>query len=246
MGTPLTTHGDSTIMLTKLVALISLAAVCTASPAKRQLPTCSNAFVLTTNPCVSGQGRTYYPVPNDNTKFVQCDILGGAYVVQCPQGQVYNQALNSCQLPQPLVTPTKAPANPCTAAAISAGKLYYAVAGDKTKFYQCTGVGQLQIDSCPANLVWSQARVSCVLPQGTQLVNPTAVPVQQNLNNPCTSAQIANGNLYFAHPDPTKFIQCDLIGNAYEMLCPTNLVWNQYYEVCVSSFQTGGAILGKK
>merc|ERR1712154_42652 len=223
----LTTHSHSTIMLTKLAALISLAAVCTASPAKRQLPTCSNAFVLTVNPCVSGQGRTYYPVPNDNTKFVQCDILGGAYVVQCPQGQIYNQALNSCQLPQPLVPATNAPpANPCTAAAISAGKLYYAVAGDKTKFYQCTGVGQLQIDSCPANLVWSQARVSCVLPQGTP--NPTAVPVQQNLNNPCTSAQIASGNLYFAHPGPT------------------NLVWNQYYEVCVSSFQTGGTILGRK
>merc|ERR1712154_605609 len=73
------------IMISHTLCLALLVAVAYAEPKTRQLPTCTNAFVLASNPCASGAGRTYYPVPNDNTKFVQCDILGGAYVVQCPQ-----------------------------------------------------------------------------------------------------------------------------------------------------------------
>jgi len=232
-------------MLGKICALVALAVAVRGAPEKRQLPTCTNAFVLPTNPCSSGQGRTYYPVPNDNTKFVQCDILGGAYVVQCPTGQFYNQALNSCQRPQQVtVRPTNAPAqNPCSSQAINSGQIYFTFPGDNTKFYQCTGVGQIQVAQCPQNLIWSQNRVSCILPQGTPAVAVTQTTGANNLNNPCTPQQVAANNLYFAHPDPSKFIQCDLSGNAYEMLCPTNLIWNQYYEVCTSSFN--GQPIGK-
>merc|ERR1712154_439120 len=237
-------HPPTSNMLAKIVALVALVAVSNAAPEKRQLPTCTNAFTLTTNPCTRG-GRTYFPVPGDNQKFVQCDILGGAYVVQCPTGQLYNPTLNACQTPQ-IATPAPQPANPCTAAAINAGTIYFTYPGDNTKFYQCTGIGQLNVAQCPANLIWSQARVSCTLPAGTSVSVPvTQTPVQPGLNNPCTPQQIAAKNLYFAHPDPTKFIQCDLMGNAYEMVCPTNLIWNQYYEVCDSSFALNPSI-GKK
>lgn len=51
----------------------------------------ADGFQLTSNPCQSGQGRVYYAVPGDATKFVQCDVLGRAYIVQCPAGLVYNQ-----------------------------------------------------------------------------------------------------------------------------------------------------------
>ena len=51
----------------------------------------ADTFALTSNPCQSGQGRVYYAVPGDASKFVQCDPLGRAYVVQCPSGLVYNQ-----------------------------------------------------------------------------------------------------------------------------------------------------------
>jgi len=235
-------------MLTKALVLISLAVFATAAPEqKRQIQTCTNAFTLTSNPCSTGQGRTYYSVPGDNTKFVQCDILGGAYVVQCPTGQFYNPTRNSCQLPQAQVTAAPQ-TNPCTIGATSAGAIYFTFPGDQTKFYQCTGLGQLQVAQCPTNLIWSQSRVSCVLPAGTN-VTPTRIPVLQpantGFNNPCTSQQLSAHNMYFTHPDPHKFIQCDLVGNAYAMDCPTNLIWNQYYEVCTSSFNLNGQI-GRK
>merc|ERR1712154_560846 len=109
MGT--STTSTTSNMLAKIVTLVALVAVSNAAPEKRQLPTCTNAFTLTTNPCTRG-GRTYFPVPGDNKKFVQCDILGGAYVVQCPTGQLYNPTLNACQTPQ-IATP--APQRPTPA-----------------------------------------------------------------------------------------------------------------------------------
>jgi len=229
-------------MLTKICFVAFSLALISAEVDRRQLPTCTNAFQLTTNPCASGAGRTYYPVPNDNTKFIQCDIFGGAYVVQCPSGLVYNQATNSCQKPQTVVAPTQPAANnPCTAQAITGGTIYFTFPGDSQKFYQCTGIGQLSVLQCPNNLVWSQARISCVLPQGTVAVAPIQ---QQSIQNPCTPQQLATKSLYFAHPSPNKFIQCDLSGNAYEMDCPTGLVWNQYLEVCASAFQQG--VVGRR
>jgi len=227
-------------MISHTLCLALLVAVAYAEPKTRQLPTCTNAFVLASNPCASGAGRTYYPVPNDNTKFVQCDILGGAYVVQCPQGQFYNSVRNSCQLPQAVAT--AAPANPCVGAT-SASSIYFTFPGDNTKFYQCTGLGQLQVAQCPTGLVWSQSRVSCVLPNGAAY-NP-AVVVNPVVNNPCTQQQLAAGNMYFTHPDPHKFIQCDLVGNAWPMDCPNNLIWNQFAEVCTSSYNLAAGV-GKK
>merc|ERR1712244_161499 len=93
------TTSTTSNMLAKIVALVALVAVSNAAPGKRQLPTCTNAFTLTTNPCTRG-GRTYFPVPGDNQKFVQC-----------PTGQLYNPTLNACQTPQ-IAPPAPQPANP--------------------------------------------------------------------------------------------------------------------------------------
>jgi len=227
-------------MLAKIFALTLVVVVASAAPKKRQLPTCTNAFTLTVNPCTSGQGRTYYPVQGDPTKFVQCDILQGAYVVQCPQGLLYNQATNSCQQPQAAVATTPAPSNPCTVQNINSGSIFFAYAPDNTKFQQCTAVGQVSIVQCPKNLVWDQNRVSCVLQRTNTGVPAATQSPTTTLNNPCTPQQIAANNLYFAHPDPSKFIQCDLVGNAYEMLCPSGLIWNQYFEVCSANYQLVG------
>ncbi|WAR24965.1 hypothetical protein MAR_010669 [Mya arenaria] len=42
--------------------------------------------------------------------------------------------------------------------------------------------------------------------------------------NPCTAQAISAQALFFSHPDPTKFIQCDLQGNAFVQRCPSGLV----------------------
>ncbi|XP_033745460.1 uncharacterized protein LOC117330973 [Pecten maximus] len=63
---------------------------------KRQVPNCVNTFQNVPNPCTSNSNRVYFPHPLDNTKFLQCDRFGRMYIVQCPAGELYNQATTSC------------------------------------------------------------------------------------------------------------------------------------------------------
>ncbi|XP_033745461.1 uncharacterized protein LOC117330975 [Pecten maximus] len=63
---------------------------------KRQVPNCVNTFQNVPNPCTSNSNRVYFPHPGDNTKFLQCDRFGRMYIVQCPAGELYNQATTSC------------------------------------------------------------------------------------------------------------------------------------------------------
>lgn len=206
---------------------------------------CPNSFQLTSNPCKAGQGRVYYAVPGDASKFVQCDVLGRAYVVQCPAGLVYNQATTSCQAPQPVTQAPVVVNTPCTAQALQQGQVYFPYPGDKTKFYECTGIGQVQVLQCPNGLVWDTTRVACVYAAGTSTVlQPTVFPQTQPFNNPCTTQQLSGNHYYFAHPDPTKFIQCDNAGQAFVVSCPSGLVWNQYYEVCSSAFAQNPSVVG--
>lgn len=48
------------------------------------------------NPCTTGKSQVFYPHPNDNTKFIQCNALGEMYIIQCPAGKLYNSATVSC------------------------------------------------------------------------------------------------------------------------------------------------------
>ena len=61
--------------------------------------------------------------------------------------------------------------------------------------------------------------------------------------NPCTVTNIGKGNLYFiVATDKTKFIECDLNGNANVLTCPSQLVWDQTRLSCVYNFQLGMAV----
>lgn len=42
--------------------------------------------------------------------------------------------------------------------------------------------------------------------------------------------------------DKTKFIECDLNGNANVLVCPSHLVWDQNRLSCVYNFQLGIAV----
>ncbi|XP_076470817.1 uncharacterized protein LOC143300774 [Babylonia areolata] len=241
------------MLVTSLITAAAVLGLSLAAPSedrgeKRQLVLnpnngCPGTFQLAANPCKSGQGRVYYTVPGDASKFVQCDVLGRAYVVQCPTGLVYNQATTSCQAPLPVTqTPSVVVStSPCTAQALQQGQVYFPYPGDSAKFYECTGVGQVQVLQCPQGLVWDGSRIACVYAAGAGagagvVVQPTAFPTSQPFTNPCTAQQLAGNHYYFAHPDPTKFIQCDNTGQAFVNSCPSGLVWNQYSEVCSSAF----------
>ena len=67
---------------------------------------------------------------------------------------------------------------------------------------------------------------------------PTSGTSVGDLSKNCTPANISAMKLFFAHPDPNKFIQCDLWGDVYVLNCPAGLVWNQFSETCASAYVT--------
>lgn len=52
--------------------------------------------------------------------------------------------------------------NPCTTQSSLVGNVYYPVAGDNTKFIQCTPQGQAVVLTCPSSMMWNAAIQSCV------------------------------------------------------------------------------------
>lgn len=59
--------------------------------------TISDSYQNVVNPCRSNaNNRVYYPHPRDQTKFLQCDVFGRMFVIQCPAGEIYNQATTTC------------------------------------------------------------------------------------------------------------------------------------------------------
>ncbi|XP_076469597.1 uncharacterized protein LOC143299942 [Babylonia areolata] len=149
----------------------------------------------------------------------------------------------------PVVLPTSN--NPCTPSNVALGKLYFSFPGDKTKFYECDLKGNAQVVSCPPSLQWSQNVMSCVYPltqqtTGTpggtasqQTPKPTPQLPSGHPSNPCTAKAVAAGRFFFPHPDPNKYIQCDMWGDAFTNSCPTKLVWNAYLQTCYSPLFSG-------
>lgn len=237
-----------------LVVLTILVGIAVAAPGREKRQACTiDPFQNVPSPCANNPTqKVYFPHPSDNTKFLQCDVYGRMYIIQCPNGEIYDNGLTSCRVANPVVTQPPPPAvvattqgtaglafNPCTPVAMAAGQLYFGIVGDNTKFIECDLAGNPTVLNCPTSLLWDQGMQSCIFPinantGGTPPVNPTS-GLPNGLANPCTPNALQNGVLFHPVPnDRTKFIQCDLWGQAFLMDCPTGFVWNATYKVCVN------------
>ncbi|WAR25487.1 hypothetical protein MAR_011191 [Mya arenaria] len=203
----------------------------------------SGQWQVVSNPCVDNVLQALnFPHPSDATKFLQCGLYGRMYIVQCPTGEVYNQATSSCftpqeSEPQPIYIASLGIYSPCTAQNLQTGRIFFSVYNSNKQFIICDPDSNARVISCPGLLIWDQNKQSCVFMLEGGVVysgNVAAVTGLLNGANPCTAQAISVKALFFSHPDPTKFIQCDLQGNAYVQRCPPSLVWNQYFETCVS------------
>ncbi|XP_052285741.1 uncharacterized protein LOC127881676 [Dreissena polymorpha] len=197
------------------------------------------------NPCVNNQlQQLNFPHPTDSGKFIQCGMYERMFIVQCPAGEVYEQATATCVQPQIINNPqvvnlVSGSVSVCSVQNLQSGRIFFAVPGDSRQFIQCDQNGQARYLSCPGQLTWDQSRQSCVVyANGGAVANPASISGYLTGNSPCTAQAIAANTLFFSHPDPTKFIQCDLNGNAFVQRCPSGLVWNQYLETCASQLAT--------
>lgn len=120
--------------------------------------------------------------------------------------------------------------NHCTAEGMARGYLYFKVDGDNTKYIECDpNTGSENIISCPSPRVWDMSVLSCVYDTQGGSGHFGAIPLDPN---PCTSAAISAGHLYFPYMAQNQFIQCDNRGNAYINTCPFRFSWNAYLQTC--------------
>ena len=50
------------------------------------------------NPCVAGS-LDYFPSPTDANSYIQCNNFLEAFLMHCPSGEVWKQALKACDNP---------------------------------------------------------------------------------------------------------------------------------------------------
>lgn len=247
----------------KVISILALIGLAVATPVReKRQAACQNAFQNVPNVCQNNPtAQVFFSHPSDSTKFLQCDVYNRMYIIQCPQGEVFNIATSGCQSPQNLpqtttAVPTtpRAPAtvtygvptantgyNPCTPQSVAVGQLYFAYPGDNNKFIECDLQGNPSVLSCPNLLVWDQSILSCIYASSTINSNTHTTPTPQitanQPSNPCTASAIQAGRLFFPYSnDPNKYIQCDLWGQAFLNSCPSRLNWNAALETCYSPF----------
>lgn len=187
------------------------------------------------NPCTEEalkNNSIYHPYPLDDTKFIRCDLQGKMYVTLCPQGEQYHQATHSCGTVSETIDVDKVPLdpdlpNPCTREAILANNLFFTYPRDSKKFIHCDVWGHAWILNCPSGQIWNQAAHTCTPDPLNQGGSTTSG------GNPCTKEALQNGQFFFPLPDRTKFIHCDISGNAYVQSCIPNNVFDPVSSVCV-------------
>ncbi|XP_064616192.1 uncharacterized protein LOC135480311 [Liolophura sinensis] len=125
--------------------------------------------------------------------------------------------------------------NPCTRENLLNGQMKFPHPDHPDRFLMCDFVGKVYIVLCPNDHVYNNVTEMCEIGPGTPgSLNFTRVPLDPNLANPCTVEAILAGQMVFADvSDKTKFITCDVWGDAWISDCPDGLIWGPKDMQCV-------------
>ncbi|CAG2190376.1 unnamed protein product [Mytilus edulis] len=201
------------------------------------------------DPCVNNPNKTiYFPHPADVRKFIQCDLLGRMYIIQCPRGEKYDFTTSSCAgnastptgtTPQ-LATTTIQVTNSQTPGQTTSPTPKQTTSPTPALTNPPTSAPTNRPTPAQVTTQPTTARVT-TSPTPAQRITTTSAASATLSKNPCTNANFAHGLNYFAHPtDRNKFIECDLTGNAIVMSCDPGLVWIQKQVACGFNMQLAG------
>lgn len=184
------------------------------------------------NPCTDDaitQKNLCFAYPFDHTKFIQCTTSKKAFINQCPQGEIYENATKLCvgslsQTPLPCGHHDETLTSLyCTAENILHKKFYFSYAPDVTMYVQCDAFGHAYLMECPRHFVWDQSDLQCI--RITIIGDPLG---DGAVINPCIRGFTDPRHVYHSYPlDAHRYIQCDPWGEAFVIKCPANELWNE-------------------
>uniref|UniRef100_A0A0L8GW19 Chitin-binding type-2 domain-containing protein n=3 Tax=Octopus bimaculoides TaxID=37653 RepID=A0A0L8GW19_OCTBM len=203
------------------------------------------------NPCTREKiaANVMFFAHPDPQYYVQCTTHGTYFVKSCDNGTLWSQANQTCihryshhSIIQNEYGGMNTGKSLCTAEALEAGTGYFAHS-DPKKFIQCTVPGSYVLRNCSPGTVWNQHEMDCVfgasihhvltsqLPETTSKDNGDEVVWGNSPHsNPCTRELF---KARFAHPDPTKYIQCSNWYNFVTLKCSPGKVWSQQLYNCI-------------
>lgn len=121
--------------------------------------------------------------------------------------------------------------NPCNVESMGGGHTIFPYPYDPSKFIKCDFAGNPYVTLCPNRQTFNVATLTCGFTTST---GPGGHILPANYPNPCTPEHIAAQYFFFEYtPDRSKYIHCDLWGNAFLEQCPVQQVWSQANTVCV-------------
>ncbi|XP_063423086.1 mucin-2-like [Mytilus trossulus] len=229
------------------VTIVLLGAVSYAAVLRENRGICKDTWSNVPDPCVHNPNKTiYFPHPADVRKFIQCDLLGRMYIIQCPRGEKYDFTTSSCA--GNASTPTGTTPQLATTTIQVTNSQTPGQTTSQTPKQTTSPTPALTNPPTPAPTnrpttaqVTTQPTTARVTTSPTPAQRTTSAASATLSKNPCTNANFAHGLNYFEHPtDRNKFIECDLTGNAIVMSCDPGLVWLQKNVTCAFNMQQAG------
>ncbi|XP_025113618.1 uncharacterized protein LOC112575805 isoform X2 [Pomacea canaliculata] len=179
---------------------------------------------LSSNPCTKYNllnNNYFFACPRDSSEYLQCDPWGNPHVQSCPSSAVWQQDQLSCVFPQE--------------SGLCVGSSQYVPdPADPHSYYLCYSHQAYHLTCYPPTYIWNQMSNSCQTFTTTTTTATTTTRINGVDRTLCTPENIAADRLYFPYAeDETKYIQCDLWGDAFLKSCQPGFRFLPESSTCV-------------